>query len=190
MVLAAHDVAHAQINVVDHTRQQIEPAAVGPADDWIADQRGFELLRPAHQIVPHNRRAMLQPKPPVRCHACRDRRVGGLALIDRRQSASEQHFAPHVEFLGRLVTGIDPSRRTQLVELAFIKVEPLRLPKHCVGLYAQPVEIVADRLFELDGRPLAIGIVDPQQETPVMLQREQRIVQCGPDIPDMQPPGR
>ena len=39
MVLAAHDVGDVQVDVVDHAGQQVEPAAVGAADDRVADQQ-------------------------------------------------------------------------------------------------------------------------------------------------------
>ena len=38
MVLAAHDVGDAKVDVVDHARQQVEPAAVLAPDDRVAEQ--------------------------------------------------------------------------------------------------------------------------------------------------------
>ena len=42
MVLAANDVGDAEVDVVDHARQQIEPAAVLAANDGIAEQLRVE----------------------------------------------------------------------------------------------------------------------------------------------------
>ena len=66
MVLAADDVGDAKVDVVDHAGQQIEPAAVGAPDDGIADQPRVEPLVAADQVVPLDRRVMIQPEPPVR----------------------------------------------------------------------------------------------------------------------------
>ena len=38
MVLAAHDMGHAHVDIVDHARQHVEPAAVLAADHRIAEQ--------------------------------------------------------------------------------------------------------------------------------------------------------
>ena len=51
----------------------------------------------------------------------------GLAFINRRQSAPEQHLAAKLELLGGLVAGIDSARRFQPFELAFVQIEALGL---------------------------------------------------------------
>src|SRR5438552_18853209 len=66
MVLAAHDVRDAQVDVVDHARQQIEPGAVLAPDDRIAQELWVEALLAADEVVPDNRRAMVEPETPVR----------------------------------------------------------------------------------------------------------------------------
>ena len=56
----------------------------------------------------------------MRRDAFRHRRIGGFALVNRRQAAPEQDLAAKIQFLGRFVAGIDPPGRLQPFELAFI----------------------------------------------------------------------
>ena len=133
---------------------------------------------------------MVEPEAPVGRMALRHRRIGRFPLIHRRQPAPEQDLAPDLQLLGGLVAGIDSPGALEPLELALVEVEPLRLPDHLVGIEPQPCEIVANRLVELGGRPLAVGVVDPEDEPPAVLPREQEVVQRRPDVPDVQPPGR
>ena len=104
----------------------------------------------------------------MRRDALGHRRIGGLALIDRRQAAPEQHLAAEVELLGRFVAGIDPPRRLEPLELALVEGEALRLADGGVGREAEPGQVGVDRLDERLARALGVGIVDPQQEAPAI----------------------
>ena len=57
MVLTADDVGDAKVDVVDHARQQIEPAAVLAAHDGVGQQAGIEPLLAADEVVPFDRRS-------------------------------------------------------------------------------------------------------------------------------------
>ena len=190
MVLAADDVGDAEVDVVDHARQQIEPAAVLAPDHRVAEQFRVEPLGATDQIGPFDRRVMIEPEAPVRRAALGRRRAAGLALVDRRKPAPEQHLAAEIELLWRFVTGIDASGGLQPFELAFVQIEPLRLAHHHVGIDPEPAEIVADRGIELGRRALGVGVVDAQDELAAVLLREQEIVQRGADIADVEPAGR
>jgi hypothetical protein len=172
MILAAHDVRHRHVDVVDYARQQIEPAAVGAADDGIADQRRVEFLRSADEVGPFDRRAMVEPEAPMWGDALGHRRVGGFPLIHGRQPASEQHLAAQVELLGRFVAGINSPRFTKPLELALVEGKAFGLAKDRRGLQPEPRQVIADRLVILGGRALGVGIVDAQQEAAAMAQRE------------------
>src|SRR5262249_33433782 len=76
------------------------------------------------------------------------------------------------------------------LELAFVEIEAFRLPERPAGRQAEPFEIVADRVVELGGRALTIGVVDPQDERPVIPAREKEVVERRSDIADMESPGR
>src|ERR1700742_497926 len=102
MVLAANDVSHSKIDVVDHAWQKIEPAPVFAADHGIAEQFGVELLLAADEVAPGDRRFMVEPEAPVRLATWGRRLVFSPALIDWRQAAPEQHLAAKLQLLGRL----------------------------------------------------------------------------------------
>ena len=130
MVLAANDVGDTEVDVVDHARQQIEPAAVFAADDRVGQQLGIELLLAADEVGEDDRRIMVELEAPVGRSAVRSRRAFGRALVDRRQPAPQQDLAAKVELLRRLVASVDPARVLQPLELPFVEVEPLRLANH------------------------------------------------------------
>ena len=109
-----------------------------------------------------------------------------LALIDRRETPPEQHLAPKLQLFRSLVAGVNPARAFQLLELPFVDVEPLGLADKLVGREAKPFQVIADREIELVGRPLAVGVVDPEQERTAVLPREEEVVERGSDVADVQ----
>src|SRR3546814_12675152 len=80
----------------------------------------------------------------VRRHAGGHRRPFRLALVNRRQPARQQYLAADIEFLGRLVTGIDARARLQPLEPGFIERKPPRLPHLAVDIEPEPCEVGAD----------------------------------------------
>ncbi len=84
MILAAHDVGDAHVDIVDRARQHVEPAAVGAADDWVAEQGRIEMLGPADQVLPGDRRVVIELEAPVRPPPLRlERRAFGVAEVER-----------------------------------------------------------------------------------------------------------
>src|SRR5690606_34911048 len=75
------------------------------------------------------------------------------------------------------------------LEGILVQREPRRLPLLAIRLEPQPRQIVADRLDEPFLAARRVGIVDPQQEAPTVLLRQQPVVQRGADVADVQPPG-
>jgi hypothetical protein len=110
-------------------------------------------------------------------------------IIDRRQSAAEQHFPFQLQLFGRFIGRIDMAGRAQPVERCFIARKARRLRLLGVGSHAQPVEIRADRGREGWGGPGGIGIVHPQQEATAGLAGEQPVQKRGAHIADMKAPG-
>jgi hypothetical protein len=190
MVLAPDDVGHAEVDIVDHARQQVKPAAVFPPHNRIRQQFGIEPLFAADQVVPSDRSVVFQPEPPMRSATFRDRSIGRLAFVDRRQPAAEQDLPAKVQFFRRLVAGVDTIGGLQPLELPFVEIEAVGLPERSVKGQAKPFEIVPDRLVEIESRALAVGVVDAQEEAPAMLLGEEEIMQRRPDIADMEPAGR
>ena len=161
MVLAAQDVGHAHVDVVDHAGQEVEPAAVGPANDRIADQRRIEALLTPDEVGPFDRAVVREPEPPMGGDIGGRRRVIGLAFVDRGEASPEQHLAAEIEFLGRFVAGIDPPGGAQPRELAIVQREAVGLAEDGAGDQPEPRQIVLDRSVERGGRSFAVGIVDP-----------------------------
>ena len=112
------------------------------------------------------------------------------AVIDRRQAAPQQHLALEVQLLRALVAAIDPARRDQPLDFALVKGEAGRLALLAVRLQPQPGQVGADGGNIVLAAARGIGIVDPQQEVPAMLLRQQPVVQRRADIADMEQPRR
>ena len=193
MVLAAHDMGDAQIHVVDRARQHVEPRSVGAADHRVAHRRRVELLGAADQVVPRDRRVMVEPEPPVRSHALRlqPRPLGIVQrqrrpVVDRRQPAPEQHLAPEVELLRALIGGIDAPRRDQPGKARLVEIEPLGLPHLGVGGQPEPRQVASDRVDEPLLAALRVGVVDAQHEASAGLPRPQPIVQRCADVADVE----
>ncbi len=196
MVLAAQHIGDAHRDIVDRARQHVEPRAVGAADHRVGQLRRLEMLVPAHSVLPFDRRIMVELEAPVGRDAFRGEiRMLGLgqlqcrAVVDRRQAAPEQHLALEFQLLRSLVGAVDASLRNQPLEILLVELEARRLPLLAVPCEPQPAQIRPDRLDVVLAAPLGVGVVDPQQETPARLLRQQPVMQRRANIADMQPPG-
>src|SRR5262245_19834972 len=103
MILTAHDVRHAEIDIVDDARKQIEPAAVLAPNYGIAEQLRIEFLLAADEVVEGDQRVMVELEAPVRLAALGYRRVGRFALVDRRKPAPEQNLSAELQLFGRFI---------------------------------------------------------------------------------------
>ena len=59
-----------------------------------------------------------------------------------------------------------------------------------MGRESKPFEVRLDRRDILLPAALQVGVVDPQHEPPAMLDREQRVVERGADVADVEPASR
>src|SRR5207245_2809200 len=69
MVLTTHDMRHAEIDIVDHTWEQIQPASILAPRYGVTEQLRVEPLLPSDEIVPYDRRVMVEAEAPVRSAA-------------------------------------------------------------------------------------------------------------------------
>ena len=68
VILAANDVRHAEIDVVNHRRQRVEIAPVLAAQDRIGERGAIDVAHAAHHIVPVHSR-WFEAKTPMRLAA-------------------------------------------------------------------------------------------------------------------------
>ena len=120
------------------------------------------MLHTANQISPFDGVAMIEPEAPVRRHALRNRRIGRLAFIHRRQSAREQDLAADVELFGGFVTGIDAPCRLGFVEIGLLQREPRRLTFFAIDGKAEPPPVGANRPDNILFRPPKIRVIHAQ----------------------------
>src|SRR5438128_2704756 len=60
VVLTADDMRDRKIHVVDDARQQVQPTPVLTPDDWVGQELRIEALLAANQVVPQDRRIMVE----------------------------------------------------------------------------------------------------------------------------------
>ena len=85
VILAANDMRHAEINVVNHRGQRVEIGSVLAAEDRIGERGAIDMAVAAHHVVPaHNRR--FEAKTPVR-FAARRFETRSAPAADRRKAA-------------------------------------------------------------------------------------------------------
>ena len=149
VIFAAQHVGHAHFEVVDSARQHIEPRAVGAAYHGVGQLCGVEFLLPAHAVLPHDRRVVIELEAPVRrdsvgflCRAIFLAQGQGRAVIDGRQSAAELDLALQLQLLRGFVAGVDAAIRLQGLERRLVMRKPLGLTLLSIGLEAEPTCIV------------------------------------------------
>jgi hypothetical protein len=110
------------------------------------------MLRSADQIVPRDRRIVVEPEAPVRppTFGFEPGPLGVAelqrgAIVDRRLAAAELDLALEVELLRGLVGRIDPAGGAQPLQRRIVTIEARALPMLLVGNQPEPGEIVADR---------------------------------------------
>ena len=195
VILAPQHVGDTHGEIVDRARQHVEPATVGPAHDRIGQLGRIETLRAAHTVVPRNGLAVVEPEAPMRRDALgllrRPLRVAQRqcrAVVDWRQAPAELDLALKVEFLRGFIGRIDAPGCFQRLERRLVLRQPFGLAFLAVRYEAEPGEIGADGVDIFLAAALCIGVVDPQQEPPAALFRQQPIMQRSADIADMKPP--
>ncbi len=191
VILASDDMRDAERRVVSDGGQGIEIAAVLPDQDRIGQRARIDVARPADEILPSHL-TRFQREAPMRAPALGfeprpllGRELERGAVIDRRQAARELEPAAALEFLARLVAGIEAARRLQPVRRRRIDLQPLRLPRHHVGHDPEPGEILLRRIGEGPPRALRIGIVEAEDEAAAGPAREERVEERGARIADM-----
>jgi hypothetical protein len=100
-----------------------------------------------------------------------------------------RELALEIELLRALEAGIKQARGLEALRRRRIAREPRRLCLELVPIEAKPLEIRLDPRREVVPRALAVGVVEPQQEPPAALAREEPVHQRRARIPEMQPPG-
>jgi hypothetical protein len=88
------------------------------------------MLRPAHEVVPFDRPAMVELEAPVRPPAFRFQPCSFLlverqrrAVVDRRHAAAQLDLALEIQLLGGFVSRIGAAHRVEFLERCLVAVE-------------------------------------------------------------------
>ena len=205
--LGPDDVRDVEVVVIHRARQVIERRAVGPLNHMVLFQRPVERDGATHQVV---KRAGAV----ARHLEADDGGAASLGLETRGGGGGLRHPAPAVDeallrplrrlaLCRRLVRGrvvaVGAATVEQHVDGGAVAIAPLGLEvrrartphlRPLVPVDAEPAEPVEDRRERLRNVPLAVSVVDPEDELPAVPTGEQPVEQCRPHPADMEVSGR
>ena len=118
------------------------------------------------------------------------RQAQGGAIVDRRPAERLLPLAAPVEFVRRLIGGVEAAQGLEPCGGFVVGRDALRLAAHEVRLDSQPLQIGLDRLGVFRLRTLEIRVVEAQNERPIAALGEEPVEQRGAGVADMDAPGR
>ena len=198
VVVAAHHVGDAHVDVVHHHREVVGRMAVRAEDHQVVQLAVGDLDQALDLVVPHHRavQRVLQPDHPVGVVAARFvqlRLAAALApgaVVARLLALLHRRRAHGIQFFPGLVGAVGLAGCEQVVGHFAIPLQPVGLVERAlVIIQAQPVHRLQDRVDRGLGAALAVGVLDPQHELPAVAACGQPAVQRGAGAADMQVAG-
>ena len=196
VILAADHMRDPEFRVVDDRGQRIGRRTIGAHQDRIAELAALEHLRAADRIVPcglfvGDQKAPMRPAPLGLEGADLSVRQAQRGAVIDLDAASGDHLEPlELQFLLAFVAWIETARAAQRVGRRLVARKPVRLPHAVVPAKAKPAQIVLDTEGERLGGPLAIGVIESQEELPLMPTGMQPVDQRAARVSEMDTPRR
>src|SRR5579871_2068232 len=192
MILAADDMRHRKIDIVDDRGQRVEKPAVLADQYRVGEGGGIDFDIAAYQIPPGNAVAREFESPvrqtPLLLETCPllGRKLECRAVVNGRCSPGDLPLALALQFERRLVAGIEPSVFLEPFTGHEMCAGAEDLPRKEIVFDPEPCQITDDRSLELGFRALDISVVDPQEKAGLLLAREEMVEHRGSRIADMQ----
>ena len=190
VVLAADDVADAEVEVVDDRGEEVGGGAVLAADDGVAEGRELDLDGAADQVGEGDRAVRQEEAPVRRPVGVRGARCQGGTVVAGRLAAGELGPAPGLQLLRGLEAGVDGTTGPEPLERSLVEGGALALPVLLVPTHAEPGQILADRPLEVGARALAVGVVEAEDEAARLLAGEEPVDHGRARVAQMEQPGR
>ena len=171
MLVAAENVAHVHVPVIDDNAEVVGRNAVGPDDDEVVDllvrdaDRSFDKVVPGHGAVERIAKAnhRIDPGRRGRQHLARLRAPA--AVVAGFLAACSLRLAHLFEFLRCAVAAVGRAGVQHVVDDASIAIQPLHLvDRPFVAIEAQPLHRRENLLHRILRRPRDIGVLDSQDE--------------------------
>ena len=179
VVLAAHDVADARVEIVDRDREVVQHGAVRASDHRVVEMDVLEARLATDEVVYDGRslvrdaqahraaRLGLPPEPPLGA-------VAALVFLDVLRGGARAVRAAGIE--------------QRLLRLGVARAALALEHRTLVPVELEPAQRVDDRGHVLGARALAVGVLDPQHELPLLVTREQPVEQRRAGPADVQLP--
>ena len=196
MVVATDDVADAHVDVVAHDTEVVRGTAVRTGEDQVVQLGVVELHPPLDLVVHHRLPALRRPETDGERNALRQRhrspfRGPAGPVVHRLALFLQRRLPLGVQSFSRAYAGIGVPRAQQRADPLLIEIHPFGLVERpLVPLQLQPFHALEDRVDGLRRRPLAVRVLDTQDELPAAVPRIQVVEQRRTGAADVQVPGR
>lgn len=167
MIVAANDVSHAHVVIVDHHRQHVGRVAVGAQQHQVVQVLVLPDHAALHLILDHGLAGQRRLEPDHRRDA--GGRFGRIAVapqavVEAGTALGACLLAHRGHFLQRRIAAIGLAFGKQLLgDLAVARGAAELVDDVAVPIEPEPVEPVEDGVDRRLGRAFAVGVLDPQQ---------------------------
>ncbi len=202
VIFTADHVRHLHQRIVDHDGEVVLGTPVGSDEHRIADHVRVERHFAADEIVEGDVHVLGHAKADDGPFAGVDPSLGFVGTdrsagtgVPRRLAFLEHALAVFLELLGRTEAVVGVAGGQQLVRVRGVQVQPLRLairsarPTHVgafVPLESKPAQILEDAVLRRLGGSLGVGVLDAQDERPVVTACEQPVEERRARVADVQ----
>ena len=193
MIVAADDVSHAHVVIVDHDRQHIGRRPVRPEQHEVVQLGVLDGHLALDPIVDRGLAVLrcLQPDDEGAIGIFRSILVAPGAADAQRLLGRLRLCAHRGEFVGGQIAAIGVAVRDHRMRDRRVAVGARELIGRClVGIEPEPMHPLQDRVDRVLCRSRAVGILDPQQEGAAMIASEKPVEQRGPRAAEVEIPGR
>ena len=193
VVVAAHHVGDAHVDVVHHHREVVGGVTVAAEDDEVVELAVGDLDPALDLVVPrdHAIQRVAEADHPVGIVAPARVRIAIGAVVARLVAGSHRRLAHRLEFFLGLVGVIGVAGGDQLFGDLAVAIQPVGLvDRTLVVVQAKPVHRLQDGVDRGLGAALAVGVLDPQDELTALAARLQPAIQRGARAADVEVAGR
>ncbi len=166
VIVAANDMSYVHVHVVDNHTEVIGGSAVGPGDDQVIELCVLERYRSVDQVLDDDGAVSWIAEPHDGADAfARGRAIAADACVARLLLPRDLLLAHRVQLLLGAVAVIGSAVIQHAADDFLVAIESLGLVvRTLVGIEVAPFHAIEDHPHRFIGGPLAVGVLDAQDE--------------------------